>query len=59
MESKEKKLKSCPFCGNDNIGIQKVDGNWQCYCIPCWANRGWFDDKETAIFYWNKRKEKL
>jgi len=55
------KLKPCPFCGSKNIGIQHMDKNdariYQVYCIPCWANRGWFDTEEDAIAWWNKRKE--
>lgn len=51
----EEELKPCPFCGSKHIGLQHVNEQWQCYCILCWANRGWFDTKEDAIKHWNRR----
>lgn len=59
-------LNPCPFCESTYISIQHMDKHkvngydtriYQAYCTQCWANRGWCDTKESAIEWWNKRKD--
>lgn len=57
-------LKSCPFCGSDNIELQYTDYTgdiynpyWSIYCNNCPAHMVEFEqpDPEIIINLWNTR----
>lgn len=54
------KLKSCPFCGGEEIDCHNYcrGGDvWFVQCANCYATFPHFDSKEEAIEAWNTRKE--
>lgn len=59
----KKKLKSCPFCGENNTmrytGRNILTGKFgsNVYCKSCWASSGWRDTKEEAVQAWEERAE--
>ena len=53
-----KKLKDCPFCGSDDVGVDKPDGYWVAGCDSCGANSGDCRKKPSAISAWNRRPDK-
>ena len=50
-------MKPCPFCGNENVEVQKlVSSFWvECQNEDCWANGPLSDSEEEAIERWQKR----
>ena len=60
----DKKLKSCPFCGGNNVKIfsecsyQMTGGDEMFYveCQDCGSQGGWHTIRGTAIEAWNTRK---
>ena len=52
--SDELKLKPCPFCGSDDLGMN--GGSEYVFCRGCGAEGAWNDDNvEEAIAAWNRR----
>ena len=53
------KLKPCPFCGNENIEIDKRDLDMRVICHKgkggCGAELGWFISIIELRKVWNKR----
>lgn len=47
-------LKPCPFCGSNEIGIQRHD-EYLCFCYGCEATTGYYDSHKEAIAAWNRR----
>jgi len=58
MKAAGKKLKSCPFCGQDE-GADSYDEERNCVirCMNCGAVGPWAEDIIGAIGNWNERKE--
>ena len=54
-----KKLKKCPFCGGDDVGIIRRDeyGNYAVRCWDCGATGEPCDYESDAIEAWNTRVE--
>lgn len=56
------KIKSCPFCGGDNVGIWEnrapasKDFRYYANCYDCHISLGFEKTKEEAIEKWNTRK---
>lgn len=53
-------LKSCPFCGCEEIkistgNIYKQKISYWCCCLNCNARASYFFDEEEAIEAWNRR----
>ena len=53
-------LKSCPFCGSNNIHFDRVDADspWHIYCPDCGLATcgGWSSmEKEDLARRWNRR----
>ena len=55
------KLKPCPFCGSDNMGVYEhsypMEHYYFVFCNECKAESGNFETKEKAILAWNRRAE--
>ena len=52
------KLKPCPFCGCDDIGIWENDEGYigyQVYCESCGSMADSYDTPKEAIKAWNRR----
>lgn len=52
------KLKLCPFCGNYEVNVVSVSGEWfaaQVWCDKCEMNGPIGDTEEEAVLLWNKR----
>lgn len=58
----EDRLKPCPFCGGDNVGIWEnrapasKDFRYSANCYDCHISLGFEKTKEEAIEKWNTRK---
>lgn len=53
----EKKLKPCPFCGNDAILLKQVYG-YSVTCSKCSASiKPFYETEEIAVKIWNQRDE--
>ena len=64
-------LKECPFCGGGsevmrsvksiaNMTIKRMESDEVTYwvkCLDCQVSSWSYDDKESAIKHWNKRKQ--
>ena len=54
-------IKSCPFCGSDNLHFLKLDGVWTVKCFSCFAegpqvSAGECNDPDVrAVELWNNR----
>ena len=51
---KWKELEPCPFCGSE----AQADGSdemWIVYCTKCPASMAFFQTREAAVRYWNRR----
>lgn len=49
-------LKSCPFCGCEDIEFEHLYNNYQWVCCPeCKCNTGGYKTDEEAIKAWNRR----
>jgi len=50
------KLKPCPFCGGDQIGVDRFDGSYNCDCLDCGAEGPICKSEKIAANRWNTRK---
>lgn len=51
-------LKSCPFCGRDNVMTWHIghrDLPWMVECMGCMAEGPWAKTEEEAMELWNRR----
>lgn len=67
MSESASNLKPCPFCGSEDIEIEKAEdgkydynGNlihpcWIATCNNCEIETAYFGTKEEAVFFWNTR----
>ena len=58
-------LKTCPFCGGDDLGVD-VDRSamthyrnkwWNVFCLDCGTRGPIADTRDKALQYWNEREE--
>lgn len=56
----KEKLKPCPFCGSENIEIERgpISGLFCVTCHSCFASSAFFDCEDAVIKAWNRRAEK-
>lgn len=53
----EIKLKRCPFCGGEDIGVMTDDNgtSWYIFCKDCGCCCGYAMHEEEAVKAWNRR----
>ncbi|MBQ9526705.1 MAG: Lar family restriction alleviation protein [Fretibacterium sp.] len=50
------KLKPCPFCGGEMIGVHEIEDNsWLVFCHHCGGMMRSLVAKDNAIERWNRR----
>ena len=56
----EYELKPCPFCSSQFLHLRKMKGlGWFIDCGDCGGNSGYPQTKETAVSFWNFRKNPI
>ena len=50
-------LSACPFCGQRNISIQRIEGSGECWieCPECRVETPLYNTETTAVAAWNRR----
>jgi Lar family restriction alleviation protein len=57
----DKELKSCPFCGSEDVNTFEEDDEireWYVICNECWAQGARSLTETSAISLWNLRNKK-
>jgi len=57
FEGESKRLKPCPFCGSNHVGMEKHHRSWFAKCFWCNATGPNEARKDHAAGFWNRRKE--
>lgn len=48
-------LKPCPFCGNEDIRVERIYNYYEVICSDCLSRTEEYPTKEEAIEVWNNR----
>lgn len=51
-------LLSCPFCGYEPAGVDKIKNVWAVICLNCEYSGPPAKVKDAAILFWNTRKSR-
>ena len=57
-EEHEEHLERCPFCGSDNLGVNRIANGWAMASVFCYVCGGGSGERYTdanAIDTWNHR----
>lgn len=55
MNKDKEKLRSCPFCGSENVETILINKGTRVICTDCDSHGSKDSDKDKAIQKWNKR----